>query len=198
NRAMPSRGGAYESRLRGADDLTRARPPSRSGDGSRPAVLNDDGRAASSAPIATPPVATASANRAVEAATSTSPRPVATGAASGAASRPAADSAASRPASSGRPASNGGTTSTTPATAPAPVGPWLVQLASFSNQANAQNLVARLRSDRFDAFARSVQIKGHTVYRVFVGPIKERAEADRLQKRLSDATRLKAIVVAAG
>jgi len=74
-------------------------------------------------------------------------------------------------------------------------GAWLVQLGAFSSEVNAGNLVNRLKTDGFAAFARDVSVNGRTMYRVLVGPMKNRQEADRLQQRLSESTRLKAIVV---
>ena len=68
---------------------------------------------------------------------------------------------------------------------------WSVQLASLSNRANADNLQKTLRTQGYNAYVRS----GDGVNRVFVGPLIERAEADRLRDQLDKQQKLKGIVV---
>ncbi|MCD5992551.1 SPOR domain-containing protein [Pseudomonas sp. CDFA 602] len=96
-----------------------------------------------------------------------------------------------------------------PAPAPAPAAPavakaapsgvdanglsvsWSVQLASMSNRANADNLQKTLRTQGYNAYIRTAD----GVNRVFVGPLIERAEADRLRDQLDKQQKLKGIVV---
>ncbi|WP_346831983.1 SPOR domain-containing protein [Pseudomonas abietaniphila] len=100
-----------------------------------------------------------------------------------------------------------------PATAPAPAAPapapatpaadpsrvdanglsitWAVQVASLSNRANADNLQKTLRTQGYNAYIRT----SDGVNRVFVGPLIERAEADRLRDQLDKQQKLKGIVV---
>lgn len=93
-----------------------------------------------------------------------------------------------------------------PAQAPAPVAPaadtsrvdanglsvtWAVQLASLSNRANADNLQKTLRTQGYNAYIRT----SDGVNRVFVGPVIERAEADRLRDTLEKQQKIKGIVV---
>jgi len=95
-----------------------------------------------------------------------------------------------------------------PAPAPAPAKPapapepsrvdanglsvsWSVQLASLSNRANADNLQKTLRTQGYNAYIRS----SDGVNRVFVGPLIERAEADRLRDQLNKQQKLQGIVV---
>jgi len=95
-----------------------------------------------------------------------------------------------------------------PAAAPAPSAPaasaadskvdanglsvsWSVQLASLSNRANADNLQKTLRTQGYNAYIRT----SDGVNRVFVGPLIERAEADRLRDQLDKQQKLKGIVV---
>jgi DedD protein len=96
---------------------------------------------------------------------------------------------------------------TAPATAPAqvatkPAAPsgvdanglsvsWSVQLASMSNRTNADNLQKTLRTQGYNAYIRTAD----GVNRVFVGPLIERAEADRLRDQLDKQQKLKGIVV---
>ncbi|WP_122671068.1 SPOR domain-containing protein [Pseudomonas viridiflava] len=68
---------------------------------------------------------------------------------------------------------------------------WSVQLASMSNRANADNLQKTLRTQGYNAYIRTAD----GVNRVFVGPLIERAEADRLRDQLDKQQKLKGIVV---
>ena len=68
---------------------------------------------------------------------------------------------------------------------------WAVQLASLSNRANADNLQKTLRTQGYNAYIRT----SDGVNRVFVGPLIERAEADRLRDQLDKQQKLKGIVV---
>lgn len=68
---------------------------------------------------------------------------------------------------------------------------WAVQLASLSNRANADNLQKTLRTQGYNAYIRTAD----GVNRVFVGPLIERAEADRLRDQLDKQQKLKGIVV---
>ena len=115
---------------------------------------------------------------------------------------PAAAPPAAKPAAKPAPAP-------TPAPTPAPAAPavakaapsgvdanglsvsWSVQLASMSNRANADNLQKTLRTQGYNAYIRTAD----GVNRVFVGPLIERAEADRLRDLLSRQQNLKGFVV---
>ena len=68
---------------------------------------------------------------------------------------------------------------------------WSVQLASLSNRASAESLQKSLRSQGYNAYIRTADGKN----RVFVGPLIERAEADRLRDLLSRQQNLKGFVV---
>ncbi len=121
------------------------------------------------------------------------PAPTAQTAPAAPASKPAA-----KPAPAPAPA-----TAAAPAAAPAkPAAPagvdanglsisWSVQLASMSNRANADNLQKTLRTQGYNAYIRTAD----GVNRVFVGPLIERAEADRLRDQLDKQQKLKGIVV---
>ncbi|MCP1642674.1 DedD protein [Pseudomonas citronellolis] len=92
---------------------------------------------------------------------------------------------------------------TPPAQASAPAAPaqrldadklavsWSVQLASLSNRARAEELQKSLRSQGYNAYVRSFD----GMNRVFVGPVIERAEADRLKEQLSKQQKLNGFVV---
>ncbi|WP_047303121.1 SPOR domain-containing protein [Pseudomonas fluorescens] len=68
---------------------------------------------------------------------------------------------------------------------------WSVQLASLSSREGAENLQKTLRSQGYNAYIRSADGKN----RVFVGPLIERAEADRLRDLLGRQHNLKGFVV---
>ncbi|MCK1792271.1 SPOR domain-containing protein [Pseudomonas violetae] len=68
---------------------------------------------------------------------------------------------------------------------------WSVQLASLSNRASAESLQKSLRAQGYNAYIRTADGKN----RVFVGPLIERAEADRLRDLLSRQRNLKGFVV---
>jgi len=61
---------------------------------------------------------------------------------------------------------------------------WAVQVGSYSKQATAQQLVAQLRAHGDGAFIMPIQSRGATLYRVRVGPMKDRAGAEATLKRL--------------
>lgn len=92
---------------------------------------------------------------------------------------PAATASASKPATASKIDANG-----------LPVS-WSIQLASLSNRAGADNLQKTLRSQGYNAYIRSAD----GMNRVFVGPLIERAEAERLRDVINRQQNLKGIVV---
>ena len=68
---------------------------------------------------------------------------------------------------------------------------WSVQLASLSSRASAESLQKNLRSQGYNAYIRSADGKN----RVFIGPLIERAEADRLRDLLGRQQNLNGFVV---
>ena len=68
---------------------------------------------------------------------------------------------------------------------------WSVQLVSLSNRASADNLQKTLQNQGYNAYVRS----SGGMNRVFVGPLLERAEADRLRDLLGKQQNLKGFVV---
>jgi DedD protein len=121
---------------------------------------------------------------------------------------PAPSKAASQPAATAKATPAPAAAKPAPAPAPAPTAPtapaadskvdanglsvsWSVQLASLSNRANADNLQKTLRTQGYNAYIRTAD----GVNRVFVGPLIERAEADRLRDQLDKQQKLKGIVV---
>ncbi|MDR2305974.1 MAG: SPOR domain-containing protein [Paucimonas sp.] len=68
---------------------------------------------------------------------------------------------------------------------------WSIQLASLSNRAGADNLQKTLRSQGYNAYIRSAD----GMNRVFVGPLIDRAEAERLRDVINRQQNLKGFVV---
>ncbi|MGR3889051.1 SPOR domain-containing protein [Pseudomonas sp. 1152_12] len=68
---------------------------------------------------------------------------------------------------------------------------WSIQLASLANRESAEALQKKLRAQGYNAYIRSADGKN----RVFVGPLIERAEADRLRDLLGRQQNLNGFVV---
>ena len=60
---------------------------------------------------------------------------------------------------------------------------WVIQVASFKEQDKAEELTKRLQQDGYKSYARSVEVAGNSVHRVFVGPkvLKQRALDEKQQ-----------------
>lgn len=72
---------------------------------------------------------------------------------------------------------------------------WTVQLASFNQRANAQQLIKQLRAKGFAAYIHEAKTKQSLVCRVFVGPELNREKADVLAQKLHNEFHLKGVVV---
>jgi DedD protein len=57
-------------------------------------------------------------------------------------------------------------------------GRWAVQVGTFSKEANAERLVKQLRDQGQSAFVMPLKSSGATLYRVRIGPMKDRASAE--------------------
>ena len=68
---------------------------------------------------------------------------------------------------------------------------WSVQLASLASREGADNLQKTLRTQGYNAYVRSAEGKN----RVYVGPLVDRAEAERLRDTLNRQQSLKGFVV---
>lgn len=72
---------------------------------------------------------------------------------------------------------------------------WVVQLGSFSSEANASGLEQRLRGAGFTSFVETQKQGGEASYRVRVGPELLRSEAQALRDRIKSELGLDGIVV---
>lgn len=78
-----------------------------------------------------------------------------------------------------------------PAAEPAPVQPreglsaWVVQVGSFSQRENAENLVKQIREMKYEAFMEQASVNEQTVFRVKVGPEIDHQLAEKMLKALN-------------
>ena len=75
---------------------------------------------------------------------------------------------------------------------------WAVQVASFSQEENADRLIARLRGDGYAAFVSHIKQGGEPGARVAVGPLIERGAAARLKAELDRRYEVDAVIVRFG
>ena len=72
---------------------------------------------------------------------------------------------------------------------------WVVQLGSFSNQKNADELREKLQKMAYHVFVEQITQEGQTVYRVRIGPQRQRSDADTIRDRLARELQLNAMVM---
>lgn len=72
---------------------------------------------------------------------------------------------------------------------------WIVQLGSFSNQKNADELRDQLQKKAYRVFVEKIAQDGQTVYRVRIGPQRQRVDAEAIRDRLARELQLKAMVL---
>lgn len=83
-----------------------------------------------------------------------------------------------------------------PVTSPSdPLVRWVVQLGSFGDPANAEQLVFRLRDEGYSAFSVAVSGASGTAHKVRVGPVTSRDEAVRLETRIESSMGLDGLVM---
>lgn len=70
-----------------------------------------------------------------------------------------------------------------------------VQVGSFVSEDNAESETARLNDIGFESFRFSEQIGERLIWRVMVGPVSERSEADALKSRLTERAGVEGLVV---
>lgn len=82
-----------------------------------------------------------------------------------------------------------------PAPARTGVTAWVVQLGSFTTQANADGLVQRLKKAGYTAFIEPLDDDGKPTYRVRVGPELTQLTAERMRDEIAKNVDLKGIVM---
>ena len=74
-------------------------------------------------------------------------------------------------------------------------GGWILQVGSFSQQANALSLRDRLKKSGYQASVKDVKAAGGTIHRVLVGPVTDRPAAEKLRNKLASEQKLTAMVL---
>jgi len=69
-------------------------------------------------------------------------------------------------------------------------GPWYVQVASYTERERAESLAKQLAGKGYESYISSAPVRGKTRYRVRVGRLHNRAEAETLQRKLKDGEKL--------
>jgi len=72
---------------------------------------------------------------------------------------------------------------------------WAIQLGSFSSEANAKKLRDRLQKLGFQPFVERITVKTRSVFRVRVGPERERHQAEALRARIRKQANLDGVLV---
>lgn len=72
---------------------------------------------------------------------------------------------------------------------------WVVQLASFTARKTALRLRDRVRKAGYTCYVEAISGKRGTLYRVRVGPVIKRQEAERLQKKITRQFKLKGTLI---
>jgi DedD protein len=82
----------------------------------------------------------------------------------------------------------------TPAASAPPKGSFVVQLGSFGSRDNAERLMRDMNAKGFKTFIAPITTNGRELYRVRVGPTRDRASAEALAARLKRAGQSGSIV----
>jgi len=85
----------------------------------------------------------------------------------------------------------------TPPAAAAALGAegWVVQVASFSNGKNAEELREKLRKEGYRAFVDHIKQGSQTIYRVRIGPDPQRAAAETIRDHVARTFKIKGMVL---
>lgn len=70
-----------------------------------------------------------------------------------------------------------------------------VQVGSFASEENAERETARLRNLGFEAFRQGEDASGRAIWKVLVGTVDDRADAEALKQRLADEAGVDGLVV---
>ena len=74
-------------------------------------------------------------------------------------------------------------------------GAWILQVGVFSQPANASKKVSELKKKGFNAKSGKVKTSKGVATKVWIGPFKDRASAEKMQDRLQHKTRQRGMVV---
>jgi DedD protein len=102
---------------------------------------------------------------------------------------PAAGPAAAAPEPAPVPASK------SPPPAPVATGDWAIQIGRFNQRLNAQGLRDRLKKAGYAAFLQEDRTDSGKSWRVLVGPLKTRGDAEKIRDELASKRQLKGFVI---
>lgn len=71
---------------------------------------------------------------------------------------------------------------------------WVVQVASFTNPANASRLILQLETAGYPVFERTLTRNQISIIQVFVGPFMERSQADAISSDIQATTTMQVLV----
>jgi len=71
---------------------------------------------------------------------------------------------------------------------------WVIQLATFSQEKNAQNLLSKVRHEGYDAYSQTVLSNGKKLTKVFVGPTISYKGAQHAQTNLEKRYHLHGVI----
>ncbi len=74
-------------------------------------------------------------------------------------------------------------------------GGYSVQLATFTQQRNAESLISRLKQKGYAARSSKVKTSAGIVYKVIVGRLGKKEQAQQLQKRLASAVQMHGFII---
>jgi general secretion pathway protein D len=74
-------------------------------------------------------------------------------------------------------------------------GGWAVQVASFTNNADAEALRGKLQQNGFASYVENAQVATGTTWRVRAGPVVDRAAAERLRTAIAGSLRISGMTV---
>lgn len=72
---------------------------------------------------------------------------------------------------------------------------WVVQVASFAQREKAMALRDKLRKAKFITFVESVSTKKNVLFRVRVGPVVRKSDAEQIQKKIARSFKFKDALV---
>jgi len=153
-------------------------------DASAPSAQHDN--AAAQPPVALPPVADdrAQPGEAAAPAAQAAPESAAPATAVAPRSEPLKPPVPSQPVPAQSAPTSAATTAPSQAPPPAARGSFAVQLGTFGNRENADRLVREMNAKGFAAFVAPYTKENHELYRVRVGPARDRAAAEALAAQL--------------
>ena len=72
---------------------------------------------------------------------------------------------------------------------------WLIQVASFSSQENAERMVVKLKAAKHKAYSRKGKSQKKTIYRIYVGPFIEKTRAEKSLNTVNAVSETKGILI---